>query len=398
MDYLIQTDKFHNIIFRKYLVRKLKPKDQTIRILLSYYLSLCCETYPKEDEFNLFLQNAYDMRYNVNVTTIGSYSIMTFTLKAIDPKYLNDKSYTYKFLENAFNICMRPLIINDNFDIKTFKQVKDIYCSNLLYFNENEAKKAQNKAISHYFKGTIRDFSSEGNIDELKQITCKKLYNYYKKIINDEASTYVVGDVDNIYKVENHSTITPKYNHFFKKRGICEEFIIEEANTSQAYLHIIYDAKIFTNDKLFYPLTFINYLFGGCSNSKLFTIVREKYGLCYSIYSTHMGASGIILVSAIINKKDLKQALEKIDEAFNSILNDINLEEIKKHYILEKKGRDDYIGTRLNDHFMDTSFPNTSLSYMEEDLINKVTMSDIKKAYKKLKKSFVYVMGGDLDE
>jgi len=398
MDYQIQTDKFHNIIFRKYLIRKIKPKDQTIRILLSYYLSLCCEDYPQEDTFNLFLQNAYDMRYNVSVTSIGSYAIMTFTLKAIDPKYLNDSSYNYEFLENAFNICMKPLIRNDNFDLKTFKQVKEIYYSNLLYNSENEAKKAHNKAISHYFKGTIKDFSSEGNIEQLDNITCKKLYNYYKKIINDQSATYVVGDVKDIYNIDNQSTITPKLDHFFKKRGLCESFIIEPAKTSQAYLQIIYDAKIYTNDKLFYPLTFINYLFGGCSNSKLFTVVREKYGLCYSIYSTHMGASGIIMVSAIINKKDLNQAIEKIDEAFESILEDLNLDEIKKHYILEKKGRDDYIGTRLNDHFMDTYFPNSSLSYMEEELINNVTLSDIKKAYKKMKKSFVYVMGGDLDE
>jgi len=111
-----------------------------------------------------------------------------------------------------------------------------------------------------------------------------------------------------------------------------------------------------------------------------------------------MGASGIILVSAIINKHDLSNVLEKIDEAFNILLDEVNLEEIKRYFLLERKGRTDYLETYINDHFMDTYFQDSPLTNQEEELINNVSLADIKKAYKKLRKSFIYVYGGDIDE
>jgi len=398
MNYKIQTDKFHRIIFKKYKIRKINTREQTIRNLLCFYQGLCCQSYPSEDVFNLFQQSAYDMRFSVNCSSIGSYSVISYTLKAVDPKYINDSNYTYEFLENAFTTCIEPYIVDGNFDAITFKKVKEIYNSNLLYNLDNEAKKAQTNVISNYFKGTIKDFNPDGSIEELAKITCKRLYNYYKKIEFDEECSYVVGDIDNSYSINLNSTMTPKHNYFFKKRGVCEELIIDNAKTKQAYLEIIYDGKIFPDNKLFYPMTFINYLFGGSSNSKLFSILREKYGLCYSIFSTHMGASGIILVSAIINKHDLSNVLEKIDEVFNILLDEVNLEEIKRYFLLERKGRTDYLETYINDHFMDTYFQDSPLTNQKEELINNVSLADIKKAYKKLRKSFIYVYGGDIDE
>lgn len=398
MDFEIINDKFHRIIFRKYKIRKIRPKDQTIRNLLCYYQAIACQNYPTEDAFNIFQQEAYDMRYTVSLTTVGVYSVLTYTLQAVDPRFIEDKNYTYASLERAFFLCMEPFTRENNFDLKIFKKAKEIYLSNLLYQEENEAKTATSGAISTYFKGTIRDFLPDGSIDELKKITCRRLYSYYLSIQKDEEATYVAGNISNQYRIENRSSISLKHNHFFRKRAKCDAHIVCPAQTGQAYLEIIYDTKIFPNHNLFYAVSFLNYCFGGSSNSKLFTIVREKYGLCYSISSTHFGASGILLVSAIIRKEDTEKTLSAIDEAWTSLLEDINLEDIRNHFIMERRGRADYLQSALTDDFMDRFFPDSIPTSREEEAIGRVTISSLRKAYQRIMKSLVYVYGGDANE
>ena len=48
----------------------------------------------------------------------------------------------------------------------------------------------------------------------------------------------------------------------------------------------------------------------------------------------YLGASGIIIVSAVINYSDLDKVLDAIDEALNNLKEDeINLDEIKNHFL-----------------------------------------------------------------
>ena len=220
-----------------------------------------------------------------------------------------------------------------------------------------------------------------------------RLYKYYLSIEKDEEATYAVGNVLNQYQIKNRSTIIPKFNHFFKKRVECSPYIAYPKDTTQTYLEIIYDTKIFPNHRLFYAVSFLNFMFGGCSNSKLFTIVREKYGLCYSISSTHFGASGILMVSLVLDAKDKEKALKAIDEAFDSLLENIDLEDIKRYFLSEKKGRVDYIQSYINDDFMDRFFMSSIPTSKEEEQMNSITMKDMQLAYQKIKKSLVFVYG-----
>lgn len=398
MDYLVQTDKFHKVILRKYSLRKIIPQDQTIRNLLCYYLSLACQKYPKNDIFEYVQNKAYDLRYDVAVSTIGSYSVLKYTLQGVDPKYINDEEYNYRFLEEFFYDCQKPVIINNNFDLKLFKKAKEIYRSNLLYLSENESKKSFNLAIKTYFKGTIRDFDNDGDLSTLKKISCKMLYKYYLSIINDEEVSYAVGDVLNHLSIENKATLTAKYDYFFKDRNKVSPLIIDNAQTKQCYLQIIYDVNIYPNQRQFYAVEIINYIFGGSSNSKLFDIVREKNGLCYNIGSIHFGSSAIMIVSAIIDKKNLDKAILKIDEAFNNLLIDIDLEQIKKYLLLERKGRKDYLIAYLNDDFMMRYFKDNMTPQQDIQIISSITMDDLKLALSKIKKALVYVYGGDKND
>ena len=205
----------------------------------------------------------------------------------------------------------------------------------------------------------------------------------------------MIGD---IAKDINSNNIKSLNSHLFIDRGKCKPIIIDKKNTNQAYLRIIYDGNIFANDDLFFPALFINEKLGGGIYSELYNIIREQLGLCYSISSSYYASSGILLISAVINKKDLDLIIKEIDKIYDSILDDFDLDFIKKQFIYDKYEELDNINTYSSNSLYNSLFPYMIPSTMEIEMINNVTMEDIKKAHKKLKKSFIYVLGGDLNE
>ena len=205
MDFLIQTEKFHRIVFLKQSIRKIIPSDQTIRNLLCYYLSLANEKYDSIEKFDYFLSKNYDLKYRVNLSTFGNQSIISYSMSAIDPKYLSDEEYNIKLLEESFDDITKPLIKNNKFDLKIFNKAKEFYASNLLYEDESD-KKAYDGLIDAYFKGTTRAFNSTGSLEELEKIKINDLYQYYLSTLNDEKISYAVGDVKDI-DAFNNSTL-----------------------------------------------------------------------------------------------------------------------------------------------------------------------------------------------
>ena len=397
MDFLIQTDKFHQIIFKKYFFRRVRKQDQTKRNFLCYYLSLACQKYNDIDLLDDVLSEYYSAKFSVLCSSIGNVSYICYTLTAVDPKYLNDENYNYEKLNSLFNDLLNPVITSDGFDMKLFKRAKSMYKSNLLFDEENDDKKSYDLLIHHYFYKTDRDFLDNGDINKLDRISKKDLYNYYLSTLNDEIICLVSGDVDNHFNVNLKHNYEPKYDIYFKKRTKHLEKVVDVANTNQTYLSIVYDVKIFSSDELSIAASFLSYRFGGASDSTLFRIVREKYGLCYQIYSTYLTGSGIIVVRAIVNKEDVEKAIAAIDEAYSVLLDEFDLDKIKKYYLLKQKEKNDYQIAMITEFVTNTYFKSLLTSEQREEIINKLTMSDIKKVYKRMNKTFTYLYG-DVDE
>ncbi len=66
----------------------------------------------------------------------------------------------------------------------------------------------------------------------------------------------------------------------------------------------------------------LSYLLGTLPNSLLFTEIREKRNLCYSIYSNLMHYDGVLSIHTGISKKQRNLVLELIDKQIEVIKND----------------------------------------------------------------------------
>lgn len=394
MDVYIQQDKFHQIILRRYRIAKLNKSTQTIRRLLCYYQELACSAYPTEAKMSLALGELYDAKFQVSLTSFGSYSLLVYSLIAVDPCYIEDDEYTLEKLESVFEEFLCPKMNKGQANPTLFQRAYEIYESDLLTLLEDTQGIAYQNAILEYFKGTERDFLNYGSLEELRKLTPKNLFEYYQKVSEEETISICTGHVPSIEKQDGIS-LTPKRNYHFKERGNSEVVIKVPFPSEQCYLCMIYDVGIYAENKEYYACMFLNHILGGGSSSYLFKIVREKYGLCYSIHSTYLGATGIIVISCVLDSTLLKQGIEAIDEAISSMDNlDFELEETRKYYLSNHALGEDYIETAIQNYLGDNFFLDTPKSTSEVKGFQSVTKEEVKKVYKHLKKSFTYILGG----
>jgi Predicted Zn-dependent peptidases len=398
MDICIKQEKFHQLVFKKYRISKLNKETLTIRNLLCYYQELSCKKYNTEARLDYILGDLYDAKYHVRLTTYGSYSVIEYTLKAIDPMYIEDETYTLEKLETIFLELIEPVMQKGQADAKLFARAVEIYESDLLSRSENLQLMSYQNAMELYFKGTNRAFSPYGYLDEVKKITKKDLYSYFLEVQKEETISFLTGKVENSIDLKD-VTLTPKKEYQFKERAQSKARINEPKSTLQSYIEIIYELGIYANDPLYYAAVILNHILGGASNSLLFQTIREKLGLCYSISSLYLGATGILVVSAIVNSEDVEDTLCAIDKIVDNFLSSpYSLKEIKAYYTSNYYLGEDFIDTKINQYLSDTYFLDSPKSKEELKKIKSVTKQDVIEAYQKLKKAFTYVLGGETDE
>ncbi|MDE6242106.1 MAG: insulinase family protein [Anaeroplasmataceae bacterium] len=394
MDIYIKQDKFHQIMLKKYYVTPIVKEDQTIRRLLCYYQELACEAYPTEAKMNSILGDLYDAKFHVYLTTFGSYSVFVYSLCAVDPSYVDDHTYTLKRLEEEFETFLEARMNSATADKSLFERAYEIFESDLLSLKENLQSISIENTFLHYFKGTTREYSRFGTLEELEKITPKQLFLYYQKLKKEETISIGSGHLPFKENPKN-ITLTPKRNYFFKNRGNPPSILSESSKSKQCYLNVIYETNTFSDDRLFSACAFLNHILGDGGASYLFRKVREEYGLCYSISSNYMGASGIILITCVLDPKNVKKGIEAIEEAVKEIEKlDFDLEEIRNVFISRTRLMEDYLDTAIENYFMDTYFLDTPKSSQAIKSYKNVTMEDVLEVYKRLKKSFVYVLGG----
>lgn len=393
----IDIEKFHTISIKKYSVTEIKKEDLTKRILLLSYFQISSLKYKNEEEIVKLLESLYDFKFKVRADQQGKYLLVCFIANAIDPKYINDKDYTLDKIFEAFNDLQTPLVINNSFDKKTFNKAKRELKAEIEKSLKYPISLANQFVRETYFKDTIRDFDPRGSLEELNKITIEELYNYYLEFQKEEKATYVLGNIDEKYKFPLENTLIMHEDQNFRQRAILDKDVyIKKAKSNQMYLRIVYDTKIFTGDLELYPLMILNHALGGSSYSHLFRIVREKYGLCYIIDSICYGASGIIVINAEIKSKDFNLVIEKIDEAIDSILENIDLEKIKKEFILLQSGAYDNPESYITDAFRHDSFIQAYDKDTYKKRIDCITIDDIKNVLKKLSKDNrkIFAYGG----
>ena len=393
----IETKKFKTNVYALYLTIPLTKENVTYNALIPTVLKRGCEKYNNQLEISKKLEEMYDATFGIGITKVGNNEVLKFYLESLNNNYLpNNEDLSKTSIEMLLNIVMKPYLVNGKFDDDYVEQEKENLKKVIESRKDNKDTYATNRLLEEMFKEEPYGLYKFGNIDEIDNITSKKLYEKYKELIkNSEKYLYIVGDVENLniesYNIDEKEITISK--EFPVKISEKENIVKEQMDVTQGKLVI----GLNTPNNKQEVIALYNTILGKGANSKLFLNVREKEGLAYSAGSTYLKRNNAIIISTGIEVSKYNKAIEVIKN---------QLKDMKDGNITEKEMKDakQFINAGLN--LINESSENMIEYRFDKDLYNEeidiekyrkkieeIKKEDIVKVAKQIKIDTIYFLG-----
>lgn len=404
--HLIKTDKFKTITMRVVFHSPIKKEEITLRNILSDILLQSSKEYDSKRNLTIKAQELYAADISTNNQRIGNYILSSFVIQVLNDKYTEEGN-----LEESIKF-LSDIIFKPDTDNKEFKSDKlDIVKNNAKIALDSVKEDASNYSLIRlaeaYDKESPSSYRMTGYSEDLEKITEKNLYEYYEKMIdNDYVDIFVVGDFD----IQTMTSLVKKHFKFKKvkkpkspyelsthkcrsKRLIAKETI----ENTQSKLAIACPLSKLSAYERNYSLILANLIFGGGTDSKLFTEVREKNSLCYTIRSLYVKMDNLLIVTAGIDRANFNKTVELITK---------NLNDMKKGKFSEKDimiAKEFYNTVQEEIEENEHRLINDALSRLilgvdpieeRSSKMNKVTKQDIVKAAKKINIDTIFLLEG----
>lgn len=325
---ILQKDKkFKYIGVEVVFYDKFDYKNITAYNVLSRILLNSSKVYKTMKEMNQKKEELYDVELNTSYKYW--YKLATFKVigNFINPKYVNNKNYEEEIFSFLSSTIFNQNIVNHSFDKDLFNIAKDLVANSILLQKDQPDSYAFISLLK--MLGTKKQAIAASTIGEKKvldELNASNLVDYYLHLINLPFDIYVYGDIQFekikrlVKKYFNNQTTTRKKYQLQKAlnpNNIKNKVIYRDV--LQAKVAICYTTGVLYNDKDYYAMRLLNNLFGENQQSKLFQEIREKQGLCYSIFSTFDSVYGTIIVYTGIPIEKVKETISAINQLIDDL-------------------------------------------------------------------------------
>ena len=289
-------------------------------------------------------------------------------------------------------------------------KVFDIEKQNLMTYldvdNENNYYYSEVKGRELYF---VNEGLKVPKYGQSKLVDVETSYTAFQEFQNmltkDRIDIFMVGDFDEYQvlqglhkfplegrQVDLQFSYSQPFSNVVKEK-------IEPRQSSQSILQLGYQFTCQYGDKDYFALIVFNAMFGEFAHSVLFTEIREKEGLAYSISSQLNVFTGLLEVYAGIEKDNRNQAIRGISRELNNIklgrFSSSLLNQTKKIIRMNTLLSEDHALTLVEQCFNKVIFEDKSLSSEQWlDNMEKVTKKDVCRVARQVKLQSLFFLEG----
>lgn len=408
--HVIEVDTFRScgieIIFRSLF----DSKKAAAYSLLCDILTDQCKKYPTRKYISRHMEESYILDFYGSFNINGKVMSTSIVCDYVDPKYIKDKNYLEKTVKFVFDVITNPIVIDNGFDEKTFKMIKERHIKSLNGLDGNNKFLSSDNAQKNFTKNPAIRFHLHDMIDFINNLTKEELYSYYQDLIKESSvDIFVSGSTDAIkineiikkyYSINNSNYV--KYNHLtYAKNRFIPKTKFKKSSFKQSSLVMIYNVNCLTMfEREFVMPYYLNIINNNGLSSKLYQNLREKNSLCYNVNTTYFNSGNYLVIKSTLNVGKERKAIRLVKKAVKDMKNNITDKEFVGayyNYQSSLKGMLDSLSaiSRLyfNIYYGRFSDYNTKLKSFK-----KVTLSDVYKLANKLRLNTVYVLKGDINE
>jgi len=393
---LLINDKFKDVHFSIRFMCENKEPDVSIRNLLAYLMIDRNEKYPTKQNMNLKTDDLFALSFDVKTSSYGKIHVLEMKFTTLSERYSKEAHLeeALAFIES----CVRTPLINE----ETVLEAKQNIRSNLLRIFDKPSTLAALSALALGGKDEPLSIFSQGQIEFIEKITIDDLKQYHQKMLkNDDVYVIGIGNIDPRYydllkSIYKKTKTLPNASYYVSEKSYQIKKISKKVK--QTSLVSLYTLGKNNTDPNYMSYRVLSYLLGTLPNSLLFTEIREKRNLCYSIYSNLMHYDGVLSIHTGISKKQQDLVLELIEEQLEIIRNDKFSDSLfnsaksllKNNYIAIEDDVSSWMNIAFSAWLLDKTFD--LQNYVKE--IDNVDRKGIVEAAKTIKKLCTFTVTG----
>ncbi len=266
---------------------------------------------------------------------------------------------------------LSDMIWNNLIPIDEFEKEKQVIIEELKMYSDNGRNRSWELLMEHMHESYINRQTLGGTIDSVSNITYEQVIDFIDKYYTAQNIVVIATGNINHNDLVNYvneytadvefelSTVEEKDNKKFIPDKLGYEDIIEQKDIAQSHLSWgIFGPKADNHQSV--VGTIISTLLAGNSSSRLYQLVRENMGLCYSINASNIILNDISFINGYVglDKSNIKTVKEIIHNQLNElIVNPVGIIELNntkefikgKNIILNEStlNRCDYIASRI---------------------------------------------------
>ncbi|MGT2930406.1 EF-P 5-aminopentanol modification-associated protein YfmF [Streptococcus dentasini] len=339
--HLIKTDKFKTNHITLRFTGKRQKETTARRVLVAQMLALANETYPSYRAFKRALADLYGASVSTSVSTKGKAHIVDIDIEFLSSRFtLNKEELLDKIFDILYSILYRPLISLEQFQSKIFDIEKDNLISYLKADKEDSFYYSELNLRKLYFQDPDLQLSKYSSDELVAQENSFTAYQELQKMLKeDQIDIFVLGDSEGYAIVDKLNQFPFKERQLYtyvnyqeEKQEVTTEKI-ERRLDNQSVLQLGYHLPVHYGDKDYPAAQILNGMLGAYAHSRLFTEVREKAGLVYTIASDLDGYTGLLQVYAGVDKSDREKVLALINKQWH----DFKLGRFSSHLLEQTK-------------------------------------------------------------
>ena len=405
--HFIQSKKFKT---NKISIRFTAPLSlDTIagRMLSASMLETANQKYDKSQDFRRYLASLYGTDVSTNCYRRGQSHIVDLTLTYVRDEYLSKKNVlTMQVLELVKEILFSPLLLDDGFEPVLFEIEKKQLLAILAADMDDSFYLAHKELDQLFFNDKRLQLEYKFLRDRILKETPQSSYACFQNFLaNDRIDFFFLGDFNEV----EVQTLLESF-HFKDRKGdvrvqyqqpysnILQESMVRK-NVGQSILELGYHCSVEYGDEQHLPMIVMNGLLGEFAHSKLFSNVREKAGLAYTISSQLDLFSGFLRIYAGIDRENRNQVRKMMNNQLLDLkkgyFTDIEIEQTK-----EMIRRSLLISQDSQSSLIERAYQNAILGKSSEDIeswierLDKIDKEAICKAASNVKLQAIYFMEG----
>ena len=404
--HLIKNEKFKmsHITFR--FSGDFNQKTVARRVLVAQILATANAEYPTAQRFRERLASLYGATLSTKVSTKGLVHIIDIELSFMKNRYTMAKeNLLEEVIEFLYQVLFSPLVTVEQYQSKLF-ELEQANLINYLKADKDDSFYSSELGLKKLFFTNPASQTSKYGTAELAVVenSYTAFQEFQKMLREDRLDIFLLGEFDDYRMLQlfnrfpfedRQKDLVFDYQQEFSNI-VQEKLEVREVN--QSVLQLGYSFPTRYGDKDYFTLLVFNGLFGGFAHSRLFTEIREKEGLAYTIGSHFDIFTGLLNVYAGIDKKNRNRAMQLINRQFSTIrtgrFSEALLKQTKKMLQVNLKLAGDspkvliersYNGQYLKNHY--------SVDDMIDN-IDKVNKADVMQLTKNIKLQALYFLEG----